>query len=172
MKVKIAETLDFTRFFRVQDVKGHLEPRKDGVKMSVKEYLMQIQNKNGEIKNQEEYIQRLKDSLDIAGVSYDRERVQTSPDFDKFGKIYGQIDEEERKLEEMRNRLVETRVKIISQIHEIENDKFQRILNYVYVDAMTLNRTAIEMSFSYDYIKELHGQALQVFRDKFLLDTP
>ena len=133
---------------------------------------MQIQHQNREIKSQEEYIQRLKDSLDIAGISYDKERVQSSPDFDKFGKIYGQIDEEEQKLAEMKNKLIETRVKIIIQIHNLENEKFQRILNYVYVDGKNLKKTANTMSFSYDYIKELHGQALQAFKEKFLPDTP
>ena len=139
--------------------------------MNAKEYLLQIADKNKEIRMQKEYIRRLNDCLTNMGIIYDKERVQGSPEYDKMSKIFGQIDEEERKLEEMKHELVDIKVKIISQIHELENDKFQDILNYVYVDGMTLKKTATEMSFSYEYIKELHGPALQAFEEKFLLHT-
>ena len=81
--------------------------------MTIKEYLLQIKEQNIKVKKQQEYIQRLKDSLDIAGISYEEEKVQSSVEPDKFAKIFSQIDEEEKILDLMKNTLIKTRVKII-----------------------------------------------------------
>lgn len=135
--------------------------------MTAKEYLLQIKEQKQNIRKQEEYIQRLRDSLTIAGISYDKERIQSSPDPDKFAKIFGQIDEEEKRLEDMKTRFVNTRVKIINQIHELDDIKHQDVLYQVYVDDKTLKKASFAMSFSYDYVKELHLAALQAFDQKF-----
>lgn len=95
--------------------------------MTAKEYLLQIKEQKQNIRKQEEYIQRLRDSLTIAGISYDKERIQSSPDPDKFAKIFGQIDEEEQRLEDMKTRFVNTRVKIINQIHQLAEEKHQNV---------------------------------------------
>ena len=135
--------------------------------MTAKEYLLQIKKQKQNIRKQEEYIQRLRDSLTIAGISYDKERIQSCPDPDKFAKIFGQIDEEEQRLEDMKTRLINTRVKIINQIHQLEDGKHQDVLYLVYVDDKTLKKASQEMCFSYEYVKELHGVALQAFDQKF-----
>lgn len=131
--------------------------------MTAKEYLLQIKEQKQNIRKQEEYIQRLRDSLTIAGISYDKERIQSSPDPDKFVKIFGQIDEEEQRLEDMKTGFVNTRVKIINQIHQLAEEKHQNVLYLVYVDDKTLKKASQEMCFSYEYVKELHGAALQAF---------
>lgn len=135
--------------------------------MTAKEYLLQIKEQKQNIRKQEEYIQRLRDSLTIAGISYDKERIQSSSDPDKFAKIFGQIDEEEQRLEDMKTRFVNTRVKIINQIHELDDIKHQDVLYQVYVDDKTLKKASFAMSFSYEYVKELHLAALQAFDQKF-----
>lgn len=137
------------------------------MKLTAKEYLLQIKEQKQNIRKQEEYIQRLRDSLTIAGISYDKERIQSSPDPDKFAKIFGQIDEEEQRLEDMKTRFVNTRVKIINQIHELDDIKHQDVLYQVYVDDKTLKKASFAMSFSYEYVKELHLAALQAFDQKF-----
>lgn len=141
--------------------------KEEGVKVTAKEYLLQIKEQKQNIRKQEEYIQRLRDSLTIAGISYDKERIQSSPDPDKFAKIFGQIDEEEQRLEDMRTKLINTRVKIINQIHQLADGKHQDVLYLVYVDDKTLKKASQEMCFSYEYVKELHGAALQAFDQKF-----
>jgi DNA-directed RNA polymerase specialized sigma subunit len=146
-----------------------VEPiKEEGVKVTAKEYLLQIKEQKQNIRKQEEYIQRLRDSLTIAGISYDKERIQSSPDPDKFAKIFGQIDEEEQKLQQMKDNLALTRVKIINQIHQIDDSKHQKVLYIVYVDGKNLKKAAQAMCFSYDYVKEIHIAALQAFEQKFL----
>ena len=142
--------------------------KEEGVKVTAKEYLLQIKEQRNDILNQEEYIQRLRDSLGVAGIRYDKERVQSSPEPDKFAKIFGQIFEEEEKLQQMKDNLALTRVKIINQIHQIEDSKHQKVLYIVYVDGKNLKKAAQAMCFSYDYVKEIHIAALQAFEQKFL----
>ncbi len=135
--------------------------------MQVKEYLLQIKDLTEDVKDQENYIQRLKDSLNIAGIQYDKVRVQTSPDADKFAYIFARIDEEEDVLADLKEKLIKTKVNIINEIHELENEKYKELLNIVYVDMKSLGKAAKIMSFSYDYVKELHGEALNAFSRKF-----
>lgn len=135
--------------------------------MTAKEYLSQIKIKNREIKQQEEYIERLICSLGIAGIRYDKDRVQSSPGSDTFANVFAQIDEEQQRLKDMKTKFVNTRVKIINQIHQLAEEKHQNVLYLVYVDDKTLKKASQEMSFSYEYVKELHGAALQAFDQKF-----
>lgn len=135
--------------------------------MTTKEYLLQIKKQGKNILNQEEYIQRLRDSLEVAGIRYDKERVQSSPEPDKFARIFGQIFEEEEKLKQMKDDLALTRVEIINQIHQLEDSKHQNVLYIVYVDGKNLKKAAQAMSFSYEYVKEIHIAALQAFEEKF-----
>lgn len=135
--------------------------------MTTKEYLLQIKEQRNDILNQEEYIQRLRDSLDVAGIRYDKERVQSSPEPDKFAKIFGQIFEEEEKLQQMKDNLALKMVEIINKIHQLEDSKHQNVLYIVYVDGKNLKKAAQAMCFSYDYVKEIHIAALQAFEKKF-----
>lgn len=140
-------------------------------KENAKEYLLQIKDLTKEVKNQEEYIERLKDSLGIIGMQYDKERVQSSSEHDKFAQVFAQIDEQESILEDLKEKLILTKVKIINMIHELENEKYKNLLNIVYVDMKSLKKAASIMCFSYDYVKELHGDALKTFAQKFLPQT-
>jgi DNA-directed RNA polymerase specialized sigma subunit len=129
---------------------------------------MQIKVLNGKIREQTEYIRRLKDSLSIAGIRYDKDRVQSSPDSDKFAYVFSQIDEEEKVIEQMKTELVKVRIEIINRIHELDDHNKRELLMYVYVDCKNLKKAAPTMNFSYAYIKELHAEALQEFEEKFL----
>jgi DNA-directed RNA polymerase specialized sigma subunit len=138
------------------------------IDVSAKEYLLQIKYLTNDIREQEDYIQRLIESLSIAGLRYDREKVQCSSEPDKFAYIFAQIDEQEEVLEGLKEDLIEMKVKIINMIHELENEKHRKLLNIVYVDMKSLKKAANIMCFSYEYVKELHGEALNAFSEKFL----
>ena len=128
---------------------------------------MKIKNLIDDIAEKQDHIQRLKESLDVAGICYDKERVQSSPELDKFAYIFAQIDTEEQVLESLKTELIQTRVKIINMIHQLENEKHRKLLNIVYVDVQSLKKAANIMCFSYDYVKELHLEALDAFSEKF-----
>ena len=144
-----------------------IREEKDGVQVTTKEYLLQIKEKERDIKKQQEYIQRLKDSLDVVGISYDKEKVQGSSDYNKFAKVFSLIDEEEQNLIMMREILVKLKVKVINQIYQLADDKYKDVLYFVYVEGKSLKRVAFIMKFSYEYMKKIHLDALQAFDEKF-----
>ena len=140
----------------------------DSTSAKAKEFLMQIKNLTNDVKRQEEYVERLRCSLDISGIAYDKERVQSSPEHDKFAKILGQIEEEERILEELRTKLVNTRFEILQMIHRMEDKRFRDVLSIVYVDMKLLREAADIMHFSYSYAREFHIDALFEFHRMYL----
>lgn len=135
--------------------------------MTAKEYLSQVQEKQNQILEQEEYIQRLRATLDVAGIRYDKERIQTSPDPDKMAHTFSKIFEQEEILEGMKKAFVEFRIKVIDMIRQIENEIFRKVLNIVYIDGKNLKECAKDIGFSYDYVREIHIQALSAFDTKF-----
>ena len=173
------ETLDFTRFLAVQGefvTLNHVEPTlnhtKKVINVTAKEYLMQIKDLTDDIQTQKEYVQSLRELLDVAGVSYDKERVQTSPDVDKFGHIFGMIDEGYRELEELETKRINVTADIIQKIYKLDNENYRNVLNSLYVNMYTLKVTSEIMNFSYDYVKELHGEALKAFEQYVPTQNP
>jgi hypothetical protein len=89
--------------------------------------------------------------------------VQSSVDLDKFGKVFAQIDEEERRLERMEMDFLRYKVKVIGEIRQVQTDKHRLLLYERYINYKSFKVIAELMSYSYDYILELHGNALAEF---------
>ena len=70
------------------------------------------------------------------------------------------------------DRFVDEKHKIINQIQGLKNSDYISLLFKRYVEFKSLERICVEMNFSYDYIKHLHGYALKDFEDKILNTTP
>ena len=135
--------------------------------MTVKEYLSLVKLKQEQITEKEEYIARLRRSLEIIGIDYDRDSVQTSPDGDKYADTFGKIMEAETDLIKMKKMFVNFRVKVLDMIQKLPEKKHRDVLQYVYLDYMKLKKCAVIMGFSYDYVRELHLEALKAFEQKF-----
>ena len=67
------------------------------------------------------------------------ERVQTSPEPDRIGAICAKIDEMERKLDEIIDYYIDKKNYIISQIQDIENDDYYKILFARYIEKLTFD---------------------------------
>ena len=131
--------------------------------MTAKEYLCSVQDKDNAITEQKQHIEALRGVLESLGVSTDSERVQSSSDHDKFGKIFAQIDEEERRLEQMEKDFLMFKVRVILQIKEIPTAKHRVLLHERYINYKSFKVISVQMGYCYDYILELHGDALKEF---------
>ena len=139
--------------------------------MKAKEYLLQIEVLQAKI---EQKRQRAKEYRDLAlcsgGFDYSKERVQTS-------NLGGQIENPvvryialEQEINEDTLLLQRKKDKITDEIHNLENSLHIKILLKRYVECKSLGKTAKELRYTYQYIRESHGEALKEF-EKINLPT-
>lgn len=138
--------------------------------MKAKEYLRQLQRLDIMInqKNRELNDLRLK-SQGIVGVDYSKDRVQTSPSGDApFVKLIGRFIDLEAEINTEIDKFVDEKHKIINQIQGLKNSDYIALLFKRYVEFKKFETIAVEMDFTYDHIRHLHGCALQDFQNKIL----
>lgn len=142
--------------------------------MKAKEYLQQLQRLDTVINQKIKEVHDLRlQAQSTGGIDYSKERVQTSPSGDApFVKPICRIIDLEAEINAEIDRFVDEKHKIINQIQDLKNSDYIRLLFKRYVEFKSLERICVEMNFSYDYIKHLHGYALKDFEDKILNTTP
>ncbi len=142
--------------------------------MKAKEYLQQLQRLDTVINQKIKEVRDLRLQTQSTGsIDYSKERVQTSPSGDApFVKLIGRIIDLETEINAEINTFVDEKHKIINQIQGLKNVDYISLLYKRYVEYKSLKRICVEMNFSYDYIKHLHGYALKDFEDKILNTTP
>ena len=142
--------------------------------MTAKEYLQQLQRLDTVINQKIKEVRDLRlKSQSTGSIDYSKERVQTSPSGDApFVKLIGRIVDLEAEINAEIDRYVDEKHKIINQIQGLKNADYISLLFKRYVEYKSLERICVEMNFSYDYIKHLHGYALKDFEDKILNGTP
>lgn len=142
--------------------------------MKAKEYLQQLQRLDTVINQKIKEVQDLRVQMQSGGgIDYSKERVQSSPSGDApFVKPICKIIDLEAEINAEIDKFVDEKHKIINQIQGLKNSDYISLLFKRYVEFKSLERICVEMNFSYDYIKHLHGYALKEFEDKILNTTP
>ena len=141
--------------------------------MKAKEYLRHLQRLDTMI-NQK--IKELNDlrmiSQSTGGMDYSKERVQSSPTGDApFVQSVLRIAELEKEINAEIDRFVDEKHTVINQIQALQNPRYIDILYKRYIEYKSLEQICVEMKFSYDHIRHLHGDALKEFGEKFLKST-
>lgn len=142
--------------------------------MKAKEYLQQLQRLDTVINQKIKEVHDLRlQAQSTGGIDYSKERVQTSPSGDApFVKPICRIIDLEAEINAEIDKFVDEKHKIINQIQGLKNSDYIALLFKRYVEFKSLERICVEMNFSYDYIKHLHGYALKDFEDRILNTTP
>lgn len=138
--------------------------------MRAKEYLQQLQRLDTLINQRIKELYNLRVMLtNIGSFDYSKDRVQTSSSGDApFVKTIGKIVELEEEINREIDNFIDEKHKIINQIQSLKNSKYIDILYKHYVEMKHLEIIAVDMNFSYNYIKHLHGCALKDFENKVL----
>lgn len=142
--------------------------------MKAKEYLQQLKRLD-ELTNQKikEVTDLRERATSVSGIDYSKDKVQSSPSGDApFVKPICRIIDLEAEINAEIDKFVDEKHKIINQIQGLKNSDYIALLFKRYVEYKSLERICVEMNFSYDYIKHLHGYALKDFEDRILNTTP
>lgn len=138
--------------------------------MTAKEYLQQLHKLDVIIKQRSQEKADLRARLfSIGSFDYSKERVQTSlPEGAGYEKQIEKIVDLEKEIDFLIDEYVELKHTIIGQLHELRNGKYIEILYKRYVENKKLEQIAVEMGYTYNHVRHIHGYALQEFWDKIL----
>lgn len=133
--------------------------------MKAKEYLQQLQRLDTVIDQKIKELDDLKAmSTCIGGFDYSKERVQTSPSGDApYTKTISRIIDLNEEINREIDNFVDKKHEIINQIQGLANTNHINLLFKRYIEYKRLEVISVEMNYTYQYTKELHGHALQEF---------
>ena len=136
--------------------------------MTAKEYLRTLRWTELSIETRKDELRRLDAEYTyLSGISYDRDRVQTSPSGDMFPQSDRRIDLT-IKIREDILAMQRLRADIIGKITGLDNPLYSQVLLERYVNYLSFDDIAEKMHYSYVRITHIHGEALQEFTRKYL----
>ncbi len=149
---------------------GVEEKTKEGNGVKPKEYLSQIRRLDVLI---EQKI-REKDELakyDISAMQYDVDRVQVSSSGEAPQvRVVEKLIEYEKEIDIMIDSFYDLKRRIISQIQALPRVEHVQLLYKRYVEYKRLEAIALEMGYSFEWVRHIHGNALAEFGRKFIDD--
>lgn len=133
--------------------------------MTAKEYLQQLQRLNTMINQKIKELDDLRSmSTSIGSFDYSKDRVQTSPSGDApFTKIVNKIVTLDEEINREIDSYVDEKYRIINQIQALQNPVHIQVLYKRYVEFKRLEVISVELNYTYQYTRELHGYALKAF---------
>lgn len=139
--------------------------------MTAKEYLMQIKLLDIKIQQKEAQVDNLKDrATSVGGQQTDAVRVQSSKDGDTIGRKVVKYADIEAEIEADTYELLQLKHSIINQIQQLTDSRYVELLYKRYVEYKRLELIAVEMNYDYDWVRTLHGYALQEFANKYRME--
>lgn len=137
-------------------------------KLSAREYLGQLEELDININQNLERLADMKtNACNSSGIDYSKDRVQTSISGDKLGGSVTRYVSFEAQISTEIKRFVNAENQIISEIRGLHDGNYIRLLFKVYVQFKSLKVAADEMKMSYQYVRNIHKQALAAFENTY-----
>ncbi len=143
--------------------------------MKAKEYLMKLKILDVKINNELETISALRASLTgtfVLNTTGEKIKGKCVAGNSKFVRTITKIDNMEHKVDKEIDCFVDEKHKFINQIQNLGNAVYIDILNKKYIEYEkypNLETIAVKYNKSYSNIIRLHGEALEIFRKKYLV---
>lgn len=128
--------------------------------MTAKEYLSQYRSLNDSINAKLEQVAELRRKARTVS-SGSSDGTHSSTPRDRIGEITARIVDMEREINEDIDRSVDLQREIRAAIAAVPEMRLRTLLEYKYINLLTLEETAARMNYSYPQICRLHGRALQ-----------
>lgn len=136
--------------------------------MSTKEYLGRIEKLRRQINNKLREVWQLKTLVSsIQAVSTDKMSVRSCGSNDRLGESVAKIIDAEKEAYEAIETYIEERKQIIAKIDSLDNAVSYDVLHRRYVQGMTFERMADEMSYSVRQVLRVYSDAMRDFEKKY-----
>lgn len=137
--------------------------------MTAKEYLQQLRMLDIKIRHRKEQVEELRAlAMCLGSFASDGDRVQTSGSGDRMSEQVARYVDLQAEVEEMIRGYTERKDRIIREIHELSDARYVEVLFKRYVEFKRLDVIASEMGYTYEWIRMVHGHALQAFSREYL----
>lgn len=127
--------------------------------MTAKEYLSQYRYLNDSINAKLAQVEELRRKAQSVGGG-NSNGVHNPMPYDRIGEITAKIVDLEAEINSEIDRLVDMQREIKSSITTVSEERLRALLEYRYINCMTLEEIAVKMNYSYKQICRLHGKAL------------
>ena len=136
--------------------------------MTAKEYLKQIEALDIKIRQKQDQLDCLKETAGgNAAIRYDKLNVQITVAPDMMERNVLRMVELEEKIWADKIKMETLKDQIIDQIQSLEDERYIDLLFRRYVKYQKFEQIALDMSYDYVYIRELHGEALGAFEQEY-----
>lgn len=136
--------------------------------MTAKEYLKQIEALDIKIRQKQDQLDCLKETAGgNAAIRYDKLNVQITVAQDMMERNVLRMVELEEKIWADKLKMETLKDQIIDQIQSLEDERYIDLLFRRYVKYQKFEQIALDMSYDYVYIRELHGEALGAFEQEY-----
>lgn len=134
-----------------------------------KQYLLQIRAKEKRIERIIILLTQIQTEVERTTSRFDSEHVSGNSGIrDRLAELVARKADVETDLLRQMQELISQKARVTKQIHSLEDLREEAVLFKRYVEGKSLYKTATEMSYSYDRIRHIHGQALRHFGETIL----
>ena len=138
--------------------------------MKSKEYLQQLKLLDMKIDQKLKQKEDLRQITQATGaLDYSKDRVQTSPSGDSLSNAVIKYLSLEEEIDRQIDQFVDLKNQIINQIQGLKDVNYVQVLFKRYVEYKKLEVIAVEMDYTYPYVRALHGYALQEFERTYTI---
>lgn len=128
--------------------------------MTAREYLSRVERIKVEIEQKKEERRELLECATSITAFFGSDKVQSSPKHDRMAGLVTRAADMEREIAFMVASLWDERNKIVNQIHALNTLNYITLLYKRYVQNKSLGQIAEEMSYSDQYVREMHCKAI------------
>jgi hypothetical protein len=126
----------------------------------VKTFLKYIQTADTRIKNKLVEVYQLRCLATSITAPTDSDPIQTSGVTDRVGNVVPKIIELENEINNMIDHFVDEKRKRVMLIETLKSDLEYQVCHMHYVQYKDLTDVAVELGYSYPWILEIHGRAI------------
>jgi len=138
--------------------------------VNAKEYLSQLNQLDTMINQRIKEKDSIRSYLsDLSAVEFAQEKVQGGklPGETGFTEKVIRLIDLETEIDRLIDDYVDLKHKIIGQIHNLNNANHIKLLYSRYVERKRFEEIAVDMNYAYQYVKQLHKNALQEFERSY-----
>ncbi len=141
--------------------------------MTAKKYLQKLKILDAKINQKQMQVNELRMlATSTKGMRTDEEKAHACVSGDTLSNMVVKYISLENDINKDIEKFINKKNNIINQIQDLDDARYIQVLYKRYIEFKSLELIAVEMGYSYDSIRHIHGHALWVFEAKYLkVDT-